>query len=715
MKPERDLNQETSAHRRTDRGQGLVEFALILTVLLLFIMGILDFGRALFIYTSLFNAAREGARWGAVHPWNPDGAINRALQYAALVDPNDVTVTVLCDSGPGTPLFNCLGPGGTGPDGKAGIGQRVVVSLNYNLPLISPIIAAFAPNGLPIRTIAARTIASYGEEYTPPNPGGGGGSETSCADGLDNDGDGSVDCADPDCQGSPGCLLSEDCTNYVDDDRDGLVDCSDPDCLDSPDCAPQPEICNSGRDEDRDGLIDCYDPDCYEDPACESFEICTNGGDDDNDGAVDCADADCSAHPACVVILNKPLCAGATQVTGIAQRGQTVQLRIVNTGYMATTVAGSDNTFAFTVSPLQIGHLVVVQAYGKTDVDVVRDCSVTPTPSPVPTPTPSPTPLPSTGYITLSPTCGGPGTGITITVRGHNWMYKNPADNTDIFWDTTRIVNSTRFTTTDGAYFSWTTVITVNVTEGQHTVQAQDKFDEDARATFISPCPVVGPNLVVSSLRLLATPPITTHQPLTFQTVVRNIGNQPVNSMFWVDLYADSSPPFSGTQPIGWSAVSGLAVSGTITLTINTSGFAVTGTHPVYAWADSWNQIAETRETDNITGPITVSVGAVGPTPTPSPTPAPTAGVISGKTYLVRGGTMTPISRATVEVWQGGTLIASTLSGANGAYLLFNIPEGTYNVVGWIIVDGQYYSGQETNVVVIGGQITPVNLYLYRP
>jgi hypothetical protein len=132
-----------------------------------------------------------------------------------------------------------------------------------------------------------------------------------------------------------------------------------------------------------------------------------------------------------------------------------------------------------------------------------------------------------------------------------------------------------------------------------------------------------GPNLVVSSLRLLATPPITTHHPLQFQTVVRNTGDQPVNSMFWVDLYADSSPPFSGTQPIGWSAVSGLAVSGTITLTINTSGFAVTGTHPVYAWADSWNQIAETRETDNITGPITVSVTAVGPTPTPSPTPGP--------------------------------------------------------------------------------------------
>lgn len=712
MKPERDLNQETSAHRRTDRGQGLVEFALILTVLLLFIMGILDFGRALFIYTSLFNAAREGARWGAVHPWNPDGAINRALQYAALVDPNDVTVTVLCDSGPGTPLFNCLGPGGTGPDGKAGIGQRVVVSLNYNLPLISPIIAAFAPNGLPIRTIAARTIASYGEEYTPPNPGGGGGSETSCADGLDNDGDGGVDCDDPDCWSDPECLASEDCANGVDDDGDGLVDCNDTDCLSDPACqAPPAEICDNGRDDDGDGLADCYDPDCASAPNCQSAEICDNGTDDDGDGQVDCADADCSAHPACVVLLSKPLCAGATQVTGSAQRGQTVQLRNVNTGYMATTVAGSDNTFTFSVPALQAGHMVAVSAYGKTDWDIVRDCSVTPTPSPTPTQTPTPvppTPTPSTAYITLSPTCGGPGTGITITVQGYNWTYQNKNDHITISWDGTSVGT----VSASNLPARWTTVITVTVAEGTHTVRAQNR-KANVTATFISPCPVSGPNLVVSGLRLLATPPITTYSPLQFQTVVRNTGDQPVNSMFWVDLYADSSPPFSGTQPIGWSAVSGLAVSGTITLTINTSGFAVTGTHPVYAWADSWNQIAETRETDNITGPITVSVTAVGPTPTPSPTPGPTTGIIAGVVYLYKGGTLTPISRATVEVRLGSTLIASTLSGENGAYQLTDIPAGSgYTVVGWVVIDGQYYTDQVPNVTVVGGGITSVFLFL---
>jgi hypothetical protein len=159
---------------------------------------------------------------------------------------------------------------------------------------------------------------------------------------------------------------------------------------------------------------------------------------------VDCADADCSAHPACVVLLSKPLCAGATQVTGSAQRGQTVQLRNVNTGYMATTVAGSDNTFTFS------GPRAAGGTYGgglrRTARRTGTSCGIAPSrPRPLP-PRPRrrrlcrPPRTPSTAYITLSPTCGGPGTGITITVRGHNWTYQNQADHIPtISWDGTRI------------------------------------------------------------------------------------------------------------------------------------------------------------------------------------------------------------------------------------------------------------------------------------
>ena len=48
-------------HGRT-RGQSLVEFAVVLPIFLLVVCGLFDLGRAVFVYSSLTNAAREGAR-----------------------------------------------------------------------------------------------------------------------------------------------------------------------------------------------------------------------------------------------------------------------------------------------------------------------------------------------------------------------------------------------------------------------------------------------------------------------------------------------------------------------------------------------------------------------------------------------------------------------------------------------------------------------------
>lgn len=69
--------------------------------------------------------------------------------------------------------------------------------------------------------------------------------ERICDDDLDNDGDGSIDCADPDCTDDPACEAVDeygappaemDCVNEQDDDDDGLIDCDDPDCADDPAC-----------------------------------------------------------------------------------------------------------------------------------------------------------------------------------------------------------------------------------------------------------------------------------------------------------------------------------------------------------------------------------------------------------------------------------------------------------------------------------------------
>ncbi|MCH7884974.1 MAG: trypsin-like peptidase domain-containing protein, partial [Planctomycetes bacterium] len=72
--------------------------------------------------------------------------------------------------------------------------------------------------------------------------------------------------------------------------------------LDPVGCTPSAEVCDDGIDNDCDGDVDCADADCSGDPACActpSTEVCDNGVDDDCDGATDCDDADCSADPAC--------------------------------------------------------------------------------------------------------------------------------------------------------------------------------------------------------------------------------------------------------------------------------------------------------------------------------------------------------------------------------------------------------------------------------
>lgn len=65
--------RERSAWRRlvrpfrgSGRGQSIVEFALVLPVLLLLIMGALDFARAISVLQIVTNAAREGARAGII-------------------------------------------------------------------------------------------------------------------------------------------------------------------------------------------------------------------------------------------------------------------------------------------------------------------------------------------------------------------------------------------------------------------------------------------------------------------------------------------------------------------------------------------------------------------------------------------------------------------------------------------------------------------------
>ncbi len=124
--------------------------------------------------------------------------------------------------------------------------------------------------------------------------------EAVCTDGIDNDADGAADCADDDCGADPACEFPEaTCDDDFDNDGDGLADCLDDSCDGTAGCEFATELaCRDGFDNDGDGALDCADSDCEGLPACVETQ-CADGQDNDGDGQTDCADDDCAGEPAC--------------------------------------------------------------------------------------------------------------------------------------------------------------------------------------------------------------------------------------------------------------------------------------------------------------------------------------------------------------------------------------------------------------------------------
>jgi Flp pilus assembly protein TadG len=70
--------------RRCGRGQALVEFALILPVLLVILLGTVDAGRLIFAYNAVSNAAREGGRTAIINQ-TPAEVRQRAADQATVL------------------------------------------------------------------------------------------------------------------------------------------------------------------------------------------------------------------------------------------------------------------------------------------------------------------------------------------------------------------------------------------------------------------------------------------------------------------------------------------------------------------------------------------------------------------------------------------------------------------------------------------------------
>jgi Flp pilus assembly protein TadG len=130
-------------HSGSQRGQTLLESALVITLFFLLTFGLLDFGRMFYVHMTLQNAVQEAGRFASTGNHLPDP--KRPGQNLSRV--NSI-IQIATQAALGTSVTNIQitsQQGGKGDPG--GPGDTVTVSLTTNLKLITPMMAAYFPGG----------------------------------------------------------------------------------------------------------------------------------------------------------------------------------------------------------------------------------------------------------------------------------------------------------------------------------------------------------------------------------------------------------------------------------------------------------------------------------------------------------------------------------------------------------------------------------------
>lgn len=139
--------------RRDSRGQALVEFALILPVLLLLLVGIFDLGRAVLASGTLTAAVREGTRYAIVHGTLSSDPSGPGSATFTPPDSDSAVTAVVASHAVG---ISDLTVRSTWPDGDALRGSRVVVSATA--PFVPILSAVLLGGGLQLTLSASSTL-----------------------------------------------------------------------------------------------------------------------------------------------------------------------------------------------------------------------------------------------------------------------------------------------------------------------------------------------------------------------------------------------------------------------------------------------------------------------------------------------------------------------------------------------------------------------------
>ena len=152
MSEDKDIGREKRSTRHGERGQAMLEFALTAPLLLILLLGLVEFGNGLNSYLTVVSAARDGARLGSQGSANAS-AIKAMIANETARLPTTLDTTASCDPGPGVCIKGVSGSSPasytfTTPDGNT---TAVYVRICYDHPLLI---------GLPFRNGPIRMCSS---------------------------------------------------------------------------------------------------------------------------------------------------------------------------------------------------------------------------------------------------------------------------------------------------------------------------------------------------------------------------------------------------------------------------------------------------------------------------------------------------------------------------------------------------------------------------
>jgi Flp pilus assembly protein TadG len=133
---------------RSSRGQGIVEFAIIAPLLILIVLGTIDFGRVLFSWIEVQNASREATAYAISNPTDTAGIAVHARQETSVqkqTGEGALVITTTCNRSDTKAVVPCNALVVTG------LGSTVTVSVSepftFFTPIISQLFSGFSLGG----------------------------------------------------------------------------------------------------------------------------------------------------------------------------------------------------------------------------------------------------------------------------------------------------------------------------------------------------------------------------------------------------------------------------------------------------------------------------------------------------------------------------------------------------------------------------------------